>query len=720
MHYLDQFKKHIKNQDYTAFFSLWEEYCLGDDVDGEELKCILKNVKNSQIALPFGRHVEKALDLWEQIPQSALKHEVIKLILDIQTTNMPFLANLTLNYLKTRYREDIYYDDKIRLIGLKEGDDFQGAISNYELLTHMKKGHFVFHVGGWGIGEICEISFLREQLAIEFDYVSGKKELSFQNAFKMLVPISEEHFLAQRFGNPDALEEHARKNSVEVIHMLLRDLGPSTTAEIKEELCDLVIPKKEWARWWQATRSKIKKDTLIEVPKDIRKPLTLRKTEISHEDRLQKAIKQKPDANTLIQMVYAFLRDYPQTLKNISFKNQLQEYIEMALSVKELTDAQELQLYFILEDLQIESNNSQELIKRFSSFEDVMKAIEVIAFKKRLLVAIHALRDDWSEIFSDLLLKVEQNAIRDYVFEQLLNSKKEENVREKLDELLAFPYRSPQVFLWYFRKIMRDSSLPYSDQEGKNRFFESFFILLSALEQRPEYREFVKKMLSFLTKGRYNNVRKIFQNASISVVQELLLLATKCHSLNNHDIKIFHSLAEVVHPSLAKLGGKYHTTKDVEDHTIWTTEKGYQKIKERIRHISTVEIVENAKEIEMARAHGDLRENAEFKAALEKRSQLQRELQMLSGQFNKARIINKDDISTDEVSVGVVIDCQSEDGDRLSYTVLGPWEADPECYIFSFQSKLAQSLTGHKVGDTVVVQGKNMKILNLRNYFESE
>ena len=722
MSYLDQFQKHLRNHDYPAFLTLWEEYCMGDEVDGEELKRILKGMKNSELSAPFGRHVEKALDLWEQIKESDLGHEIFKYIIDLQTVNTPSLAELTLSYLKSRNAEDPFFGDKIRLIGLREANDFQGAVSNYELLTHMKKGNFVFHTGGWGVGEIVDISFIREQLAIEFDYVPGKKDLSFQNAFKTLIPIPNDHFLAQRFGNPDALEERAKKNPVEVIHNLLRDLGPSTAAEIKDELCELVIPTEEWARWWQTARSKIKKDTMIETPPDIRKPFKLRESEVAHEEQLQKALEKKPDANTLIQMVYAFLRDFPQTLKNESFKNQLQEQITEALKTEELTDAQELQLHFFMEDLSNEKDYlpTKELIKRFSPPEDVVNAIDIMAFKKRALVAIGSLRSDWEEVFLKMLLLVEQNPLRDYILTELLRAKKVNEISKKLDELLAYPNRYPQVLLWYSQKIMRDSTLPLSDQEGKNRFFEAFLILLSSLEQSSGHRDLIKKMITFLTTGRYGNVRKIFQKASKDVVQEFLLLATKCQSLSDHDIKIFHSLAEVVHPSLAKLGKKYSEKEEEEEVPIWTTEAGYSKIKERIHQISTVETVENAKEIEVARAHGDLRENAEFKAALERRDRLQSELKTLSDQFNKARILTKNDVTTEAVGIGVVIDCHDETGKKVSYTLLGPWEADPEKHILSFQSKLAQSLVGHKIGDKISIQGKNMTIANLRNYFESE
>ncbi len=721
MSYLDQFQKHLGNHDYPSFLTLWEEYCMGDEIDGEELKRTLISVKNSELAAPFGRHVEKAVHLWDTIKETDLGHEVIKLIFDLQITDTPELGNLAFEYLKQRNSEDSYFNDKIRLIGLRDMKTFQGAISNYELLTHMKKGNFVFHTGGWGVGEIMDLSFLREQLSIEFDYVGGTKDLSFTNAFKTLLPIPDEHFLALRFGNPDELEERLKKNPVEVIHCMLRDLGPSTTGEIKDELCELVIPVEEWARWWQTARAKIKKDTMIETPEDIRKPFKLRETEVPHEDRLQKALEKKPDTTTLIQMVYSFLRDFPQTIKNEEFRKNLEDKLKEALSTAEISDAQELQLHFFMEDLSDGKTYAptKELITRFTSPEDVIKDIEIIAFKKRALLEIRKLREDWPTYFLNLLLMVDQNPLRDYILLELLKVKKEAEVTVKLQELLAFPTRYPQVLLWYFQKIMKSSALPLSDQEGKNFFFEALLILLSSLEQSTSYRDLIKKTLTFLTTQRYTNVRKIYKNASKEAVQEFLLLATKCQSFTDHDIKIFHSLAEVVHPSLAKLGKKYDTDTHEEDNVIWTTQEGYRRIKERIKAISTSETVDNAKEIQAARALGDLRENAEFKAALERRDRLQSELRTLSEQFNRARIFTTNDVTTNEVGVGVVIDCKSDEGEKVSYTLLGPWEADPDKYILSFESKLAQSLMGKKTGDKVSVKGKTFTISHLRNYFET-
>lgn len=718
MGYLKDFQTHIFNHDYPSFLKLWEEYCAGDEADAEEVCEILRAVKTSDIAEPFGRHVDRIIPLWQKMPQSQASHEVIKLIIDIETSNSEYLADLAYNYLKSRYSDHKYYNDKIRLIGLRGKEKFQGAISNFELLSHMEKGKYVFHTGGWGVGEIVDVSLIREQLVMEFDYAPGKKEMAFATAFKTLVPIPDDHFLALRFGNPDLLEEKAKDNPVEIIRMLLRDLGPKTAAEIKDELCELVIPAAEWTRWWQTARSKVKKDTMISTPEDIREPFFLRKSELSHEERLQRVLENKPDANTLIQMVYTFLRDFPETLKNAEFKTSLLAKLKEMLSYQEINSAQELQIHFFLQDLgdSKEYPAIAELIKRFESIEKIVNAVEVLSFKKRVLMESRKNRADWKESFLGLLFKVDQGPLRDYILSELLLEKADNELNQMLKDLYTHPSKHPEAFMWYFQKLQTASKIPFNDKQGKLRFFEGLLILLSHVENDPEQREMVKKIHSLLSGDRFAIVRQMMQNCSTEDAQEFILLASKSHSMSDHDQKIFRSLAEVAHPSLAKGKKKQGAEESAEQQIIWTSQEGYLKLQKRIQQIATSETIENAKEIEVARAHGDLRENAEFKAALEKRDRLQSELKLLSEQLGRARVITKDDIVTSEAGVGTIVECQNKNGQKVSYTLLGPWDADPEKNILSFQSKLAQSINGKKVGDKIAVQNDELTIAAIHSF----
>jgi len=722
MTYLKDFRDRIQNNDYPGFLKIWEEYCYGDQPDGEEMIATLEFIKTSDLARSFGNHVERLLPLWRELKDQKLALDVLRLIFDLQTTNSEDLAELAIQFLSEKYSNDPLLHEKFRLIGLRNREDFQSAIRNYELLTHLKKGNYVFHTGGWGTGEIVDVSLVREELTLEFEYLVGLQHFSFTKAFKTLLLLENDHFYSLRFGNPDKLEKEAKENPNEMIRKLLHDLGPKTAAEIKEELCDLVIPMDDWNKWWQAARSKLKKDTKIQCPKELKEPFKLLAEEVPHEVSLHKALEAKPSVNATIQMIYTFLRDFSETLKNGEFKASLETRFKEIHTQEQLNESQNLQVLFFLEDLSGShyTKETAEAIKNLTNVSEVIRSIEVMGFQKRALQLIKKIRPDWKDIYLELLFTIEQNLLRDFVLNELNSAETKDLLKQKLGTLLVHPLSFPEVLVWFFQKIIdKKAKLPFADSEGQNRFFESLLIVLAFLDQKVQYRDLAKKIIGLITDQRYKIVRAVMQQSSIEEVKEYLLLATKCGSLTDHDIKILHSLGEVVHPSLARLR-KDKDSNGNEDTTIWTTQEGYKKTQERIQHIATVETIHNAKEIETARALGDLRENAEFKAALERRDRLQSELKFLSDQISKARILTPPDVLIDEVGVGSVIHCTDSKGANLRFTLLGPWDADPEKHILSFQSKLAQSMAGKSVGEKFEFQGEIYTITNIDNYFEQK
>ena len=714
MSYLQEFQKIIEKNDYPKFLKLWEEYCYSDEPDEEECKKILAAVKASTLAKSFGQHVSRALMLWNKLAPSVIKDDIFCLIFDIQTTNSDDLAETALLYLQEKYPNDPEFEHKIHLVGLETQDNFQGAISHFALLTHLQQGNFVFHTAGWGTGEIIEISSLREEVSIEFEYVLGLKHLSYANAMKTLVPLSKQHFLARRFGNPDQLEQEAKNNPTAVVRMLLKDLGPKTAIEIKEELMDLVIPEQDWSRWWQTARTKLKKDTQVETPKTTAGKFSLLSEEISHEESLYKSLDTKPSIEQTIQIIYSFFRDFPQSLKNPDFQATLTEKIKKLLTF-DLSIEQKLQIYFLQEDVTGEKNY-QSLLQEIQNFPEFLEKIEILSLKKRLLIEIHKIRKDWKEIFLQLLFPINQNPLREYIFTELQKVESPTTITNKIQELLQHPLTYPHAFVWYFTKIKdveNVEELPFTDIEGKKRFFESFLILLDHLTQKDQYKDLVKKMTSLITSNKFKMVQHFMGKSSLEEVKEYLLLVSKCQCLTSHDKKIITSLAEVTYPSLKQ---KPQPANEKQNY-IWTTEQGYKEMQKKIQNLAEVEIIKNAKEIEEARAHGDLRENAEYKAALEKRSQIEAQLHHLCEQMQRARIINKNEISTEKVGIGNIVTCENDNQEKIQFIILGPWDADVEKNILSFESQLAQVMTGLSIGDKFRFHGEEFTIKKIQNYF---
>ncbi|MDF2549942.1 MAG: greA, partial [Chlamydiales bacterium] len=489
----------------------------------------------------------------------------------------------------------------------------------------------------------------------------------------------------------------------------------------KDELSELVIPEKDWAKWWQNARSKLRKDTMTESPGSTKEPFRLRESVFSHEEQLKKLILSQTESLDIVKTIYQFARDLPDTLKNPEIKKALIEKLLKLVTDAEIDARQKLAIYLLLDEFLDYQPAKKEIENTVLSVEDwlqALQAIEIVALKKRALVALQQYNPQWADSFFALFFSVQPNPIREYLLRELNQRLNQAKFTEKIEYLLQHPAEHPELFIWYFQKAVSKEDVPFSDAPGLCHLFESFLILFDQIEDMPEMKDLTKKMYTLLSGNRYQVVRQIMQSSSISFAREFLLLVSKIHSLTDHDLKILQSLAEVVHPKLkdekVQKGGA-----SKEEDILWTTEQGYLRIQDRVREIGTIEMIDNAREIETARSHGDLRENSEYKFALERRSRLQGELKMLSDQLNKARILTKDDISLDSVGVGAVVDVANSRKEITTYTILGPWDADPDRNILSSQSRLAQAMQGLKLRDTFSFRGEEFEIENIQSYFQA-
>ena len=107
-----------------------------------------------------------------------------------------------------------------------------------------------------------------------------------------------------------------------------------------------------------------------------------------------------------------------------------------------------------------------------------------------------------------------------------------------------------------------------------------------------------------------------------------------------------------------------------------------------------------------ARAHGDLKENAEYHAAREQQSFAEGRIQEIEGKLSNAQII---DISkmpqTGKVIFGVTVDIENVgNGETKTYQIVGDDEADLKIGKISVNSPIARGLIGKEEGDTVVIQ----------------
>jgi len=135
------------------------------------------------------------------------------------------------------------------------------------------------------------------------------------------------------------------------------------------------------------------------------------------------------------------------------------------------------------------------------------------------------------------------------------------------------------------------------------------------------------------------------------------------------------------------------------------TSSGLRRLKEELKQLQTVERLKISKEIEVARAHGDLRENAEYHAAKEKQSHIEGRILSLNDWIARAEVIDVSKLSGDKVVFGATVKLIDVETDKeVTYTLVGELEADIKRRLISVTSPLARGLIGKAVGDLVTVQ----------------
>jgi transcription elongation factor GreA len=139
-----------------------------------------------------------------------------------------------------------------------------------------------------------------------------------------------------------------------------------------------------------------------------------------------------------------------------------------------------------------------------------------------------------------------------------------------------------------------------------------------------------------------------------------------------------------------------------QDARVPMTSKGYQVLMEELKRLKSVERPKNVREIEEARDHGDLSENAEFHAAKERQSLLDVQIRDIEDKLARAQVIEVAKLSGDKVVFGATVSLADGDtGEKVVYQIVGDHEAEPKNGKISISSPVARALIGRSEGDEV-------------------
>lgn len=140
----------------------------------------------------------------------------------------------------------------------------------------------------------------------------------------------------------------------------------------------------------------------------------------------------------------------------------------------------------------------------------------------------------------------------------------------------------------------------------------------------------------------------------------------------------------------------------------YMTEEGYEKLKEEINLLETVERPKISKQIAEARDKGDLSENAEYDAAKEAQGILEAKIAQMKNLMANARLIDKSTIGTDTVQIlNKVTIKNTKNNQQMTYTLVAESEANLKENKIAINTPIAQGLMGRKVGDVADINVPN-------------
>jgi transcription elongation factor GreA len=144
------------------------------------------------------------------------------------------------------------------------------------------------------------------------------------------------------------------------------------------------------------------------------------------------------------------------------------------------------------------------------------------------------------------------------------------------------------------------------------------------------------------------------------------------------------------------------------------TIEGRKRLGKELYNLKMVERPKTVEEIDIARGHGDLKENAEYHAAREKLRFIESRIAELGALYDNSQAIDPSMFAHKSVMFGstvTLVDINTED--EVTYTIVGTYESNPDKGLISNLTPLAKAMMGKEEGDEVTINNKTYEIENI-------
>jgi transcription elongation factor GreA len=656
-----------------------------------------------------------------------------KKILEYNPGYVRFKNELIRTY-REKYKSHSLLEDFIKYSGLTDTrKSLQSSILNFETNIVFDKGNYVFH-RSWGVGKIVDLN--TAEMVIDFKDKKAHK-MDIQMALKSLKPLREEHFWVMQFEKPEEMAKLFKEDITQFFKILLQSFGGKLSlADIKTELTDKYVPLSQWSKWWGKVRPELMKDALIGISAQKKDMIELHETPITtsesaiekfqaaqgFEDRVQAFIDVLKSPEDNLEAIEFIAPHFRETLKSLDANTRLKSLWLLEMATEALADDEPL----------FSKEQQAEIIQAFKNrapadLTELLQEIRQSELKRHALKFVKRHHHDWKRIYLEMLFETPVK-LHKSILTDLTAANATEEITEFVNRLKKDVKANAEVFLWTIKSVVA-GQIELPEGQAQELLLGLFRMLKSIPKIEPKgskLRNSVRDL--FFSNGASELMAIISREAKDSVRRFASLLKDVPFFNDAEKIQIVSQLREI-NPAAFE---EQQDEGDLPEQTESLAQKlertgatvasadAIEAMKARLEHIINVEMPKNSQEIGLAQEKGDLRENAEYKAALENQTILQATVTQLEADIKSVQQLTADDIDTTSVSIGTRVKLRdTASGDIFVYSILDQWDADMDKGIISYKSPLGKVLVGARKGATATFNAQKLEVIGIEKAIDN-
>ncbi len=653
-------------------------------------------------------YIDKSIELLKKVMQYAPKNNDARFML--------------VECFKEKYKDHSQLEEYIKKTKINQTwKTFSEALNDFEKHIAFDVGNWVNH-RSWKIGKITDIE--DETFTIDFEGKPGHK-MTLQMALKSLEVLPEGHLWLIKKNELEKLKDDSDEGIDFVLETLFKSFGNEVSLkDIKKEMTSGIIPTKDWNKWWNKAKKRIKKSDFFGSSYEKKDHYFLREKQLSFIEETFAKFQNLKSFQHRLDIMEDFLKHYEDKseLENESFMIMLQYFVDIANDKEHITE-KTVQSYLLLrkieknhehlKDMKLLKIKPEEIANGISNYTRVFEELPDTDTKKELIELLRKWNNDWVVIISEFL-KTKPSRAHNHIMDELFGHDKIEELKSIVEYITNNYRNNTELFVWTCKYLYSEPDVFKEIVEDEGSIIYNLIQLIDTLGRLIDNKKDVT-----LNRRILNQVMDLLFDENKGVLGDYLEKANrdslkKCILMVKGSVYLDEKTKlEFLEPYKEQFADLFET-EDEEDedlHDFLVTKNAYDEKVRQLDHIIKVEIPKNSKDIGEAQEKGDLRENAEYQSALEKQKNLHSTQKKLKEEISNAKIIQPKNVDLTKTDVGTKVKLLNLDTEQEEiFTILGEWDSNPEHDVLSYKSPFGAALLGHKVHEEFEVKiAKNKK-----------